>query len=247
MGKKEPSPGVGGAPESDIEALERQIASGSCSAAAVVGLKKRVASMKAAAIKEQRAAEQRARQRQQQQEQERRQQQRQPQPAQVEDELPEPAVPPPREPQDSCCGRPARLILLLSRGGRSLRVAPVAGFVVGAKVALAGPSGDGMTCGSAPQAMKGWLTSGPGARSYSSASHHSSSRLGRPDAVSVEARASCLLVTRPFQRHSEPRARCGGVRNDIGVRAGLRTHVLGRTRSPPAHHRVGPRGSRSAR
>lgn len=56
-GKSEQPAGRG----SEIEALEQQINSGTCSAAAAVGLKKRLAALKAQALREQRAAEQRAR------------------------------------------------------------------------------------------------------------------------------------------------------------------------------------------
>lgn len=56
--KADPQGGRG----SEIEDLEQQIASGKSSAAAVVGLKKRLATLKATAIREQRAAEARARQ-----------------------------------------------------------------------------------------------------------------------------------------------------------------------------------------
>lgn len=59
--ERRPSRGGGGGPDAEIAALEEQIASGRCSDAALVGLKKRVAALKATAIREQRAAEARRR------------------------------------------------------------------------------------------------------------------------------------------------------------------------------------------
>mmetsp|Transcript_20587 Transcript_20587/g.71211 ORF Transcript_20587/g.71211 Transcript_20587/m.71211 type:complete len:947 (+) Transcript_20587:93-2933(+) len=68
LGKKEQPANPAGTGETEIEALENQIASGAQSAAAVVGLKKRLATLKAAAVREQRAAEARRRAAQAQQE-----------------------------------------------------------------------------------------------------------------------------------------------------------------------------------
>jgi len=59
MEKKDVS--SGGGADSEIEALEAQIASGTCSAAAAVGLKKRVAALKAQAIRNRRQSEQKQR------------------------------------------------------------------------------------------------------------------------------------------------------------------------------------------
>jgi len=119
VGKKEQPTGR----EAEIESLESQINSGSCSAAAAVGLKKRLAALKAQAIREQRAAEQKARAAANSQEAHRQQPPPQraeasspaaascpaqgrgcssggppgmPQPQQEDDYWPEPAVPPPR-------------------------------------------------------------------------------------------------------------------------------------------------------